>query len=131
MSDLMTEGAKTGTAYTITQIRRCLEGWLSDNGDNTSGTAAIHNFLLCLECDQDGIEADTKRIESRDLTEALKVAGEAATAFKALLDDMTQRAKDLAEYNDKPVELPVGNGVLFEARKSFAALERIRNQSKS
>lgn len=114
MTDPMTEGAKTetgtGKAYTIPQIRRCLEGWLSANGDNTSGTAAIHNFLLCLECDQDGIEADTKRMESRDLTEALKVAGDALDAAEEWLSE--ERGS---------------NGILGTIAEAREKLERIRN----
>ena len=39
---------------------------------------------------------------------------------QAFLDDMIDRAKTLAEYNGKPVELPVGNGVLHDLKEALA-----------
>ena len=49
--------------YSIEQIRDYFEGWLTAGHDNRAAKAAIHNALVCLECEQDGIEPTIERNE--------------------------------------------------------------------
>lgn len=49
--------------YSIEQIREYFEGWLIADRYNMAAKVAIHNALISLECDQDGIEPTLKRNE--------------------------------------------------------------------
>lgn len=56
--------------------------------------------------------------------QALAGAEKLRSAAQAFLDDMIDRAEMRADYDDKPVELPVGNGVLHDLREALAGIER-------
>lgn len=86
--------------------------------------AMAHNYRDGHQWDH--LDGEACEEAARQLTASDALIRELIKSGESLLADMTERAKAWADYNDKPVELPVGNGVLHEFRSALSSAQAQR-----
>lgn len=95
-----------------------------ESGTPRTDEAAMHLHGQRLAPNLKYVSSEFARTLERESAAKDEVIRGLVRTASALIADMKDRAKMWAEFNEKPVELPVGNGVLHDFQKALQRAEQ-------